>query len=72
MNSYKLEAMIAEMLQKHTYLNDRHLVADVYARIYPNRYDFHKFLYSYIDNRVPTADEIINLKTKIQNNEKSI
>lgn len=72
MNPSKLEQMIRELLQKHIYSSDRHLVADVYAHIFPNRYDFHKFLYLYSDGEIPTSEDIIALKTKIQNNEKSI
>lgn len=72
MNLFKLEQMIRELLQKHTYRSDRHLVADVYAHIFPNRYDFHKFLYLYTDGEIPTSEDIITLKTKIQNDETSL
>lgn len=68
-----LEQTIGEMLQKHSHLkdNDNLLVANVYSTMYPNRYSFNQFLYNLADGKVPSQNQIINIKNKLTN-EKSV
>ncbi len=68
-----LEKTIGEMLEKHSHLqhNDNLLVANVYATLYENRYAFHQFLYNLADGKVPSQNQIINIKNKLTN-EKSV
>lgn len=65
----KLETIIGKMLKKHNHLqhDDYLLVANVYSELYPNRYAFNQFLYSYAQGEVPTHSQIINIKHQIQN-----
>lgn len=65
----KLEERIAKMLKKHTHLqhNDNLLVANVYSELYQNRYAFNQFLYNLADGKVPSQNQIINIKNKLTN-----
>ena len=64
-----LEQTIGEMLDKHSHLqhNDNLLVANVYAAFYANRYAFNQFLYNLADGKVPSQNQIINIKNKLTN-----
>ena len=69
-----LTVTIKELLEKHPHLeeDDRALVSEVYAAIYPYRYDFHQFLYGLKSGEIPSERDIMQIKNQIKSNEKSI
>jgi hypothetical protein len=69
-----LTVTIKGLLDRHPHLeeDDRALVSEVYAAIYPYRYDFHQFLYGLKSGEIPSERDIMQIKNQIKSNEKSI